>query len=35
MTQKETIKQKLLKEGKVNNKDAILKYAIWRLSHII
>lgn len=34
-SQKETIKNILLKKGKVNNFDAIMKLGIWRLSSII
>lgn len=34
-SQKNTIKNILIKKGKVNNYDAIMKLGIWRLSDII
>lgn len=34
-SQKATIKSILIKKGKVNNYDAIMKLGIWRLSDII
>lgn len=34
-SQKNTIRNILIKKGKVNNYDAIMKLGIWRLSDII